>query len=40
MAVPYTGYVPGQVIPIIAEVDNISNVEVEYVKFALKKVAL
>lgn len=38
VSLPCTGYVSGQVIPITAELDNISNVEVLNIHFALKKV--
>lgn len=39
VSLPCTGFVPGQTIPIVGEVDNISNVEVTLVKFKLKKVS-
>jgi len=38
VSLPCTGYVPGQVIPIVAEVDNISNIEIINVHFALQKI--
>ncbi|KAL9889873.1 arrestin domain-containing protein 17-like isoform 1-T2 [Glossina fuscipes fuscipes] len=37
ITVPVTGYVSGQVIPIICECDNGSNVSITTVKFALRK---
>ncbi|KAF2885772.1 hypothetical protein ILUMI_20407 [Ignelater luminosus] len=38
ISIPCTGYVPGQVIPVVAEVDNISNVEILGVQFTLQKI--
>lgn len=38
VSVPYTGYVPGQIIPFTIELDNNSNVEVEDVKIKLERV--
>lgn len=38
VTLPHSGYVPGQSIPVVAELDNISNVEVLNIHFALKKV--
>lgn len=35
--IPATGYVPGQSIPITAEVDNASNVNVDRLKIILRK---
>lgn len=35
--IPVTGYVSGQVIPITCEVDNASNVNIDKVKFTLRK---
>ncbi|KAG5679842.1 hypothetical protein PVAND_009379 [Polypedilum vanderplanki] len=37
ISVPVTGYVSGQSIPILAEIDNQSNVDVEKVKFQFRK---
>lgn len=37
VTVPVTGFVSGQIIPIIAEVDNASNVTVEKLNFQLRK---
>lgn len=36
--VPYTGYVPGQIIPITVELDNNSNVAIDAVKVVLERV--
>lgn len=36
--VPYTGYVPGQIIPITVELDNNSNVAINAVKVILERV--
>lgn len=38
MSLPYTGFVPGQTVPVLAEIDNISNVRIDYVTFSFKKV--
>ncbi|GJQ68172.1 hypothetical protein Trydic_g10736 [Trypoxylus dichotomus] len=38
VSIPKSGYVPGEIIPIIAEVDNISNVEILSVNFQFQKV--
>lgn len=38
VCVPYTGYVPGQIIPLTIELDNNSNVEIEDVKIKLERV--
>lgn len=38
ISLPCSGYVPGQAIPVTAELDNISNVEVLNIHFALNKV--
>lgn len=37
VSIPVTGYVSGQSIPIIAEIDNQSNVDLEKVKFQFRK---
>lgn len=37
VTIPVTGYVSGQSIPIIAEIDNQSNVDLEKVKFQFRK---
>lgn len=37
VSIPVTGYVSGQTIPILAEIDNQSNVDVEKVKFQFRK---
>lgn len=37
MSIPVTGFVSGQTIPILAEVDNQSNVDVEKLKFQFRK---
>lgn len=39
VSLPHSGYVPGQSVPVVAELDNISNVEVLNIHFALKKVS-
>lgn len=38
MSIPATGYVCGQSIPILAEVDNASNVNVNHLRVILRKV--
>lgn len=38
VCVPYTGYVPGQIIPLTIELDNNSSVEIEDVKIKLERV--
>lgn len=37
VSIPVTGYVSGQTIPILAEIDNQSNVDLEKVKFQFRK---
>jgi hypothetical protein len=37
VSIPVTGYVSGQSIPLLAEIDNQSNVDVEKVKFQFRK---
>jgi len=37
VALPFTGFVPGQPIPFTVEIDNASNVEIDKVAFAVKK---
>ena len=37
IALPVTGYVSGQTIPLLAEIDNASNVDVEKIKFLFRK---
>lgn len=37
VSLPVTGYVSGQTIPLLIEVDNASNVDVEKIKFLLRK---
>lgn len=36
--IPYTGFVPGQNIPITVELDNNSNVAIDAVKIILERV--
>lgn len=36
--VPYTGFVPGQIIPLTIELDNNSNVTINTVKIKLERV--
>lgn len=36
--IPQSGYVPGQCITIIAEVTNMSYLQVDYIKFSLRKI--
>lgn len=36
--VPYSGFVPGQIIPLTIELDNNSNVAIEAVKVKLERV--
>lgn len=38
ISLPCSGYVPGQIISVVTEIDNISNVEVNSVHLVLKKV--
>lgn len=38
IALPVTGFVSGQTMPIVAEIDNASNVDVDKVKFIFRKV--
>lgn len=38
VSIPKSGYVPGETLPIVAEVDNISNIEVLNVNFQFQKV--
>ncbi|KRT81933.1 hypothetical protein AMK59_5013 [Oryctes borbonicus] len=38
VSIPKSGYVPGEIVPVIAEVDNISNVEILNVNFQFQKV--
>lgn len=38
--IPYSGFVPGQIIPLTVELDNNSNVEIDAVKIYLKRVIL
>lgn len=37
LCIPYTGYVPGQIIPLTIELDNNSNVAIEEVKIKLER---
>lgn len=39
LCIPYTGYVPGQIIPLTIELDNNSNVAIEEVKIKLERVS-
>lgn len=36
--VPYTGFVPGQILPLTVELDNNSNVAIDAVKIKLERV--
>lgn len=36
--IPYTGFVPGQFIPVTIELDNHSNVDVDSIKIKLERV--
>jgi hypothetical protein len=38
VCVPYTGFIPGQIIPLTIELDNNSNVAIEAVKIKLERV--
>lgn len=38
VCVPYTGFVPGQIIPLTIELDNNSNVAIDAVKIKLERV--
>lgn len=38
--VPYTGFVPGQSIPVTVELDNNSNVDVDSIKIKLERVII
>lgn len=38
--IPFSGYVPGQNIPITAEVDNASNINVDRLKIVLRKIVV
>lgn len=38
--VPYTGFVPGQIIPLTIELDNNSNVAIDAVKIKLERVRI
>lgn len=38
VSLPQSGYVPGQVVPILAEIDNISNVAISNVHFSFQKI--
>lgn len=35
--IPYSGYVPGQIIPITAEINNASNVKIDRLQVILRK---
>jgi len=37
---PYTGFVPGQSIPVTVELDNNSNVDVDSIKIKLERVII
>lgn len=39
LCIPYTGFVPGQIIPLTIELDNNSNVAIEEVKIKLERVS-
>lgn len=38
VCVPYSGFVPGQIIPLTIELDNNSNVSIDVVKVKLERV--
>jgi len=38
--VPFTGFVPGQSIPVTIELDNNSNVDVDSIKIKLERVII
>jgi hypothetical protein len=38
--VPYTGFVPGESIPVTVELDNNSNVDVDSIKIKLERVII
>lgn len=40
VSVPYTGFVPGQIIPLTLELDNNSQVAIDAVQVMLERVTL
>jgi len=38
--IPYSGFVPGQSIPLTVELDNNSNEDVDYIKIRLERVII